>query len=78
MTIEKLVRLFRLIEVPDKKFKSKTNEKVTQYFINNWKNKLENEDISRLKAYKMIYNDFTLPIGFTLPTKESYFKNQML
>ena len=67
LTIEKLVRLFRLIEVPDKKFKSKTNEKVTQYFINNWKNKLENEDISRLKTYKVINNDFTLPKYLGLP-----------
>ena len=76
MTIEKLVRLFRLIEVPDKKFKSKTNEKVTQYFINNWKNKLENEDISRLKTYKVILSLYSPEIfGFTLPTKESYFKN---
>ena len=66
-TIEKLVRLFNLIEVPFKKFKNKTKSAIPTYFETNWKSKLRNEEISRLKTYKTINSDFTLPKHLGLP-----------
>ena len=67
LTIEKLVRLFGLIEVPNKKFKEKTKTVIPLYFINNWKNKLQNEDISRLNTYKTLNEDFSTPKHLGLP-----------
>ena len=66
-TIEKLVRCLNLIQVPLKKFKDTTNLNISSYFENNWKNKLLNEDISRLITYKTINSDFTLPKHLGLP-----------
>ena len=66
-TIEKLVRLFNLIEVPFKKFKNKTKSATPTYFETNWKSKLRNEEISRLNTYKTINSDFTLPKHLGLP-----------
>ena len=67
ITIEKLVRVFRLIEVPAKKFKDTTKTRIPEYFTVNWKNKLLSEDISRLSTYKTINSDFTLPKHLGLP-----------
>ena len=67
ITIEKLVRVFRLIEVPAKKFKDTTKTRIPEYFTVNWKNKLLSEDISRLRTYKTINSDFTLPKHLGLP-----------
>ena len=77
MTIEKLVRNFRLIETPAKKSKDTTKTRITEYFTAKWKNKLQIEDISRLRTYKLINADFTLPkhFGFTLRKLESDIKN---
>ena len=69
MTIEKLVRCFRLIEVPAKKFKDITKSRISNYFEANWKNKVINEDISRLKLYKTLNSDFTPPKHLGLPYK---------
>ena len=69
MTIEKLVRCFRLIEVPAKKFKDTTKSRISNYFEANWKNKVMNEDISRLKLYKTLNSDFTPPKHLGLPYK---------
>ena len=60
-TIEKLVRNFRLIEIPSKKFKDTTKTRIPEYFKAHWKNKLQNEDISRLRTYKTLNTDFTPP-----------------
>ncbi len=67
VTIEKLVRCLKLIEVPSKKFKDTTKVMITSFFETNWKNKLFNEDISRLNTYKTINSDFTLPKHLGLP-----------
>jgi hypothetical protein len=67
MTIEKLVRNFRLIETPAKKFKDTTKTRITEYFTAKWKNKLQIEDISRLRTYKLINADFTQPKHLGLP-----------
>ena len=67
VTIEKLVRLFGLIEVPNKKFKEKTKSVIPSYFTIKWKHKLQTEDISRLKTYKTINDDFTPPKHLGLP-----------
>ena len=66
-TIEKLVRNFRLIEIPPKKFKDTTKIRIPEYFKAQWKNKLQNEDISRLRTYKNLNTDFTLPKYLGLP-----------
>ena len=66
-TIEKIVRCLNLIQVPLKKFKDTTKVNISSYFVNNWKNKLLNEDISRLITYKTINSDFTLPKHLGLP-----------
>ena len=67
LTIEKLVRLFGLIEVPGKKFKEKTKTVIPLYFIENWKRKLLNEDISRLNTYKTLNDNFSIPKHLGLP-----------
>ena len=67
VTIEKLVRSMNLIEVPDTEFKGTTKSAISSYFVSNWKNKLLNEDISRLTTYKTINTDFTLPKHLGLP-----------
>ena len=67
VTIEKVVRCLKLIEVPLKKFKDTTNSVISEYFKSNWKNKLRNEDISRLSTYKTLNDDFTLPKHLGLP-----------
>ena len=56
-----------LIEVPQKEFKSTTKSVIPSYFVNNWKNKLLNEDIPRLITYKTINNEYTLPKHLGLP-----------
>ena len=67
VTMEKLVRLFGLIEVPNKKFKEKTKSVIPSYFTIKWKHKLQSEDISWLKTYKTINDDFTPPKHLGLP-----------
>ena len=67
ITIEKLVRCFRLIQVPDEKFKYTTKKVIPSYFVHNWKNKLQNEEISRLITYKTVKNDFNPPKHLGLP-----------
>ena len=67
VTIEKLVRCLKLIEVPLKKFKDTTNSVISEYFKSNWKNKLRNEDIPRLSTYKTLNDDFALPKHLGLP-----------
>ena len=67
VTIEKLVRCFRLIGVPAKKFKNTTKERIPEYFKANWKHKLLNEDISRLRTYKTLNGDFTSAKHLVLP-----------
>ena len=67
VTIEKLVRCLKLIGVPSKKFKDTSKLAISSYFENNWKNKLLNEDISRLITYKTINSNFTLPKHLGLP-----------
>ena len=63
----KTLGCFRLRQVPAKKFKDTTKTIIPSYFVLNWKNKLMNEDISRLNIYKNINNDFTLPKHLGLP-----------
>ena len=53
--------------VPSKNFKQATNIVIPAYFETNWKNKLLNEDISRLRTYKTLNNDFILPKHLGLP-----------
>ena len=65
--IEKLERSLNLIQVPAQKFKDTTNLNISLYFKNNWKNKLLNEDISRLITYRTINSDFSLPKHLGLP-----------
>ena len=67
VTIEKLLGCFKLTHVPEKKFKSASKTFIHSYFVNNWKNKLLSEDISRLIVYKAINDDFTLPRYLGLP-----------
>ena len=67
VTIEKLVRCLKLIEVPLKKFKDTTTFVISEYYKSNWKNKLCNEDISRLSTYKTLNDDFTPPKHLGLP-----------
>ena len=67
ITIEKLVRCLKLIGVPLKKFKDTTKSNISAYFETNWKNKLLNEDISRLSTYKTLNHDFTIPKHLGLP-----------
>ena len=62
-----MVRNFRLIETPAKKFKDTTKIRITEYFTAKWKNKLQIEDISRLRTYKLINADFTQPKHLGLP-----------
>ena len=59
LTIEKLVRTFKLIEVPEKKFKKTAKYNIEEYYKNAWKNKITNEDIPRLEVYKLINSEFT-------------------
>ena len=49
-----------------KKIKDTTK---SNYFEANWKNKVINEDISRLKLYKTLNSDFTPPKHLGLPYK---------
>ena len=67
VTIEKLLRCFRLTHVPGKKFKDTSKKLIHSYFVTNWKTKLLNEDIPRLTTYKTINDDFTLPKHLGLP-----------
>ena len=69
ITIEKLVRCLKLIEVPPKSFKNTTKVVIPSFFKTNWKNKVLNEDISRLNIYKSINTDFNLPKHLGLPYK---------
>ena len=66
-TIEKLLRCLKLLGVPSKKFKDTTKTVIPNYFETHWKNKLLNEDISRLKTYKTLNNNFTIPKHLCLP-----------
>ena len=67
MTIEKLLGCFKLTQVPQKIFKSKSKTFIHSYFVHNWKNKLLSEDIFRLTVYKTINDDFILPRHLGLP-----------
>ena len=66
-TIEKLLRCLKLLGVPSKKFKEATKTVIPAYFETNWKNKLLNEDISRLRTYKTLNHNFTRPKHLGLP-----------
>ena len=66
-TIEKLLRSSKLLGVPSKKFKDKTKSTIPDYFETNWKNKLLNEEISRLRTYKTLNDNFTIPKHLGLP-----------
>ena len=66
-TVEKLLRSLKLLGVPSKKFKDKTKSTISDYFETNWKNKLLNEEISRLKTYKTLNDNFTIPKHLGLP-----------
>ena len=67
VTIEKLLRCYKLTHVPEKKFKNKSKLFIPSYFVTQWKNKLLNEDISKLATYKLINDDFTFPKHLGLP-----------
>ena len=67
VTIEKLLRCYKLTHVPEKKFKNKSKLFIPSYFVTQWKNKLLNEDISRLATYKLINDDFSFPKHLGLP-----------
>ena len=67
ITIEKLLISLKLLGVPSKKFKDTSKLAISSYFEDNWKNKLLNEDISRLATYKTINSNFTLPKHLGLP-----------
>ena len=66
-TIEKLLRCYKLTHVPGKKFKDTSKLLIPSYFVSQWKNKLLNEDISRLNTYKLIKDDFSPPKHLGLP-----------
>ena len=66
-TVEKLLATYRLTDVPDKNFKAKSHENIQEYFINNWKLKLNTENLSRLQVYKQINQDFSTPKHLDLP-----------
>ena len=61
------VRCYKLTHVPEKKFKNKSKLFIPSYFVTQWKNKLLNEDISRLATYKLINDDFSFPKHLGLP-----------
>ena len=67
VTIEKLLRCYKLTHVPEKKFKNTSKLLIPSYFVTHWKNKLLNEDISRLNTYKLINDDFSPPKHLDLP-----------
>ena len=73
-TIEKLLLTFNLLEVNDKDFKAKTLSSTEAYYISLWKQKLENNDSSRLKFYKTINPDFQQAKYIELP----YEKRKMI
>ena len=67
ITIEKLLRCLKLLGIPSKKFKDTSRLAVSSYFEDGWKNRLINEDISRLTTYKTLNSDFALPGHLGLP-----------
>ena len=66
-TIEKLVTCMRLVEVPAKKFKETTKDVIQSFYETNWKNTLLNEDISRMRTYKYIKDEFVPSKHLGLP-----------
>ena len=67
LTIEKLVKTFKLIEVPDIKFTNTAKRNIEKHYITAWKNKIANEDLPRLEVYKQINNEFTTAKHLDLP-----------
>ena len=66
-TIEKLLKTFKLIDVADNKFKKKTRENIDEFYVSSWKNKMRNENSSRLHVYKTINCEFSKATHLDLP-----------
>ena len=67
LTIEDLIKTFKLIEVSSKQFKRTAKVNISEYFKTAWKNKLTNQNLPRLQVYKLINSEFTAPKHLGLP-----------
>ena len=67
MTIEKLLKTFKLIEVADDKFTTYTAANIKQYYENTWKNIIRHEESPRLQVYKTINCEFSKATHLDLP-----------
>ena len=66
-TIEKLIRTFKLVDVPSNKFSKTAKENIEGYFKNNWKLEIGNTESARLTVYKLINKDFSTAKYLHLP-----------
>ena len=61
LTIEKLVKSFKLIEVSCHKFKRATSKNIDNYYKTFWISEITETSSSRLKTYKAINKDYITP-----------------
>ena len=66
-TIEKLIRTFKLVDVPNNKFKKTSKENIENYFKNNWKLEMGSTESARLNVYKAINKNFCTAKHLHLP-----------